>query len=53
MQIPLIAYLGHQVESLTNEHYCFLDFYLAVHSPPLNSDYVVDSYIRKVAVMRN
>ena len=43
MQIPSIAYLGHQVEPLADGHYCFLDFHLAVHSPPSNSDSTVDS----------
>ena len=43
MKIPPIAYLGHQVEPLTDGGYCFLDFHLAVHYPPSNSDYVVDS----------
>ena len=43
MQIPPIAYLGHQVEPLADGRYCFLDLHLAVHSPMSNSDYVVDS----------
>ena len=43
MQIPPIAYLGHQVEPLADGYYCFLDFHLAIHSPPSNSDYAIDS----------